>query len=100
MMISVVSQIFFLAALLTLRPRHACCILWHCRHPHPFKLISWNGSVQTGNLLEQIFTEHKVNTWMLKNEIGQKIEADFTFNVGYYFPLSNEYHIQATLQSR
>ena len=38
--------------------------------------------------------------WMLRYEIGQKIEADFTFNVGYYFPLSNEYHIRAALQSR
>ena len=42
----------------------------------------------------------KEEIWMLRYEIGQKIEADFTFNVGYYFPLSNEYHIRATLQSR
>ena len=44
--------------------------------------------------------ERSEEIWMLRYEIGQKIEADFTFNVGYYFPLSNEYHIQATLQSR
>ena len=44
--------------------------------------------------------ERKEEIWMLRYEIGQKIEADFTFNVGYYFPLSNECHIRAMLQSR
>ena len=38
--------------------------------------------------------EMKEEIWMLRHEIGQKIETDFTFNVGYYFPLSDEYHIQ------